>query len=234
MHYWCQSDHWQENINVLQRTLATSSWRTFALTFSARVEVNVIISESCSASEWTICRFGNILVMPCNFASKWHCLETRVSSSLFISSCNNKTKHSKSRPQDVPCWHQQVTAPQVGHTRDPRGAFLLQFCVLTAITAHDTSSYFQDTGMNFNTKLLFLLFKTTMQQRDFQQDIAVVNIPYYSQNLTAQNIFNWTALLVGFCIKKVHCRNTWNCIGELSRRLVLTSKKLELMGRDQM
>jgi len=95
MHYWCQSGHWQEYIHMLQRTLATSSWRTFALTFSARVEVNVIISESCSASEWTICRFGNILVMPCNFASKWHCLEKRVSSSLFISSCNNKNKTFK-------------------------------------------------------------------------------------------------------------------------------------------
>jgi len=74
--------------------------------------------------------------------------------------------------------------------------------------APDTSSYFQDTGMDFNTKLLFLIFKMTMEQRYFQQDIAVVNIPYYSQNLTAQNIFHQTALLVGFCIKEVHCRNT--------------------------
>jgi len=56
--------------------------------------------------------------------------------------------------------------------------------------AHDTSSYLQDYGMDFNSKLLFLLFKMTMEHRDFQQDIAVVNIPYYRQNLTAQNIFN--------------------------------------------
>jgi hypothetical protein len=81
--------------------------------------------------------------------------------------------------------------------------------------APDTSSYFQDTGMDFNTKLLFLLFKMTTEQKAFQQDITAVNIPYYSQNLTAQNIFKRTALLVGFCIKKVHCRETSNCIGEL-------------------
>jgi len=83
-----------------------------------------------------------------------------------------------------------VTAPQVGHARYPRGAFLLQCCVLTAIMAHDTSSYFQENGMDFNTKLLFLLFKMTMEHRDFQQDIAVVNILYYRQTLTTQNIFN--------------------------------------------
>jgi len=97
--------------------------------------------------------------------------------------------------------------------------------------APETSSYFQDTGMDFNTKLLFLLFKMTMEQRDFQQDIAVENIPYYRQNLTAQNIFNQTALLVGFCIIKVCCRNTRNCIGEVSRRLGLTSKKLGVNGK---
>jgi hypothetical protein len=83
-----------------------------------------------------------------------------------------------------------VTAPQVDHTRDPRGAFLLHYCILTASMASDTSSYFQDTGMEFNTKLLLLLLNMTMEQKDFQQDTAVVNISYYSQNLTAQNIFN--------------------------------------------
>jgi len=56
--------------------------------------------------------------------------------------------------------------------------------------APDTSPYFQDTGMDFNIKLLSLLFKITVEQRDFQQDTAVVNIPYYRQNFTAQNIFN--------------------------------------------
>jgi hypothetical protein len=59
------------------------------------VEVNVIISASCRASECTICRFGNTLVMPRSFASKWHCLERSVSSPLFISSYNNKNNTFK-------------------------------------------------------------------------------------------------------------------------------------------
>jgi hypothetical protein len=42
--------------------------------------------------------------------------------------------------------------------------------------APDTSSHFQDNGMDFNTTLLFLLFKMKMEQTDFQQVIAVLGI----------------------------------------------------------
>jgi hypothetical protein len=71
----------------------------------------------------------------------------------------------------------------------------------------------------------------TMEQRDFQQDIAVVNIPYYSQNLTAQNIFHQTALPEGFCIKKStlqkHMKLYWRTQQKINANL---QKKLGVNG----